>query len=534
MKKYFKVIDNLWKRLIFFIVLLFIYFLLDLSIPFLSSKILDEFVLKNLYFKNVIVLLLLYLIYNFLNFIMSNIYSKYFKDSFLLVHKKSINRLYNLNYSDLTKYSFGKISTIINIDAFNIGEIPDYVTDIIYCWMYILVVMIIFIKTNVAVALFVLISLIFYMFLANRELKIANKHFSLRRKMHDNLNLLLEQTMHGLKEIKTSNIDLFLNNEYEVKRDEWAYEYMKGRKHFLNYTINLKYVIFITKIILYILLYFSFSMKTISIGLIVLLVKYYDEIFINAETIVEKSSDLQEFYISLNRMYDFLFNYENNEIVLSLPYKLSDNVLEFDDVTFSYNGKTILNNLNYSVKKNEVISIIGDNGAGKTTIFNLVFNLVKPDKGSIFINGINTLGLFKEKLCQNVAILNQDAFLIDISIRDYLSLSDSNINKQKQICKELNIHDFIMKLPKKYDTLLKNNGSTFSGGQKKLIQLAKIFLSNNEIILLDEATSSLDKEMTKNVINLIKKNKNKTFIIITHKKEIMEISDRIIDINQYK
>ena len=315
--------------------------------------------------------------------------------------------------------------------------------------------------------------------------------------MHDNLNLLLEQTMHGLKEIKTSNIDLFLNNEYEVKRDEWAYEYMKGRKHFLNYTINLKYVIFITKIILYILLYFSFSMKTISIGLIVLLVKYYDEIFINAETIVEKSSDLQEFYISLNRMYDFLFNYENNEIVLSLPYKLSDNVLEFDDVTFSYNGKTILNNLNFSVKKNEVISIIGDNGAGKTTIFNLVFNLVKPDKGSIFINGINTLGLSKEKLCQNVAILNQDAFLIDISIRDYLSLSDSNINKQKQICKELNIHDFIMKLPKKYDTLLKNNGSTFSGGQKKLIQLAKIFLSNNEIILLDEATSSLDKEMTK-------------------------------------
>lgn len=534
MKKYFKVIDNLWKRLIFFIVLLFIYFLLDLSIPFLSSKILDEFVLKNLYFKNVIVLLFLYLIYNFLNFIMSNIYSKYFKDSFLLVHKKSINRLYNLNYSDLTKYSFGKISTIINIDAFNIGEIPDYVTDIIYCWLYIFVVMIIFIKTNVAVALFVLISLIFYMFLANRELKTANKHFSLRRKMHDNLNLLLEQTMHGLKEIKTSNIDLFLNNEYEVKRDEWAYEYMKGRKHFLNYTINLKYVIFITKIILYILLYFSFSMKTISIGLIVLLVKYYDEIFINAETIVEKSSDLQEFYISLNRMYDFLFNYENNEIVLSLPYKLSDNVLEFDDVTFSYNGKTILNNLNFSVKKNEVISIIGDNGAGKTTIFNLVFNLVKPDKGSIFINGINTLGLSKEKLCQNVAILNQDAFLIDISIRDYLSLSDSNINKQKQICKVLNIHDFIMKLPKKYDTLLKNNGSTFSGGQKKLIQLAKIFLSNNEIILLDEATSSLDKEMTKNVINLIKKNKNKTFIIITHKKEIMEISDRIIDINQYK
>ena len=145
MKKYFKVIDNLWKRLIFFIVLLFIYFLLDLSIPFLSSKILDEFVLKNLYFKNVIVLLLLYLIYNFLNFIMSNIYSKYFKDSFILVHKKSINRLYNLNYSDLTKYSFGKISTIINIDAFNIGEIPDYVTDIIYCWLYILVVMIIFI-----------------------------------------------------------------------------------------------------------------------------------------------------------------------------------------------------------------------------------------------------------------------------------------------------------------------------------------------------------------------------------------------------
>ncbi len=196
-------------------------------------------------------------------------------------------------------------------------------------------------------------------------------------------------------------------------------------------------------------------MKTISIGLIVLLVKYYDEIFINAETIVEKSSDLQEFYISLNRMYDFLFNYENNEIVLSLPYKLSDNVLEFDDVTFSYNGKTILNNLNFSVKKNEVISIIGDNGAGKTTIFNLVFNLVKPDKGSIFINGINTLGLSKEKLCQNVAILNQDAFLIDISIRDYLSLSDSNINKQKQICKELNIHDFIMKLPKKYDTLFK-------------------------------------------------------------------------------
>ena len=160
--------------------------------------------------------------------------------------------------------------------------------------------------------------------------------------------------------------------------------------------------------------------------------------------------------------------------------------------------------------------------------------MIKPVKGSIFINGINTLSLSKEQLCHNIAILNQDAFLIDISIKDYLSLSENDIDKQIKICKDLGIHEFIMKLPKKYNTVLKNNGSSLSGGQKKLIQLAKVFLSKNEIILLDEATSSLDKKMTDNVINVIKKMKDHTFIIITHKKEIVEISDRIININKYR
>ena len=119
--------------------------------------------------------------------------------------------------------------------------------------------------------------------------------------------------------------------------------------------------------------------------------------------------------------------------------------------------------------------------------------------------------------------------VFDISIRENLGMSNKNKEKQIEICKKLGIHNFIMSLPDGYNTILKENANILSGGQKRLLVMAKVLLNNTKVILFDELTSSLDDKTTNTVIKIIKElKKEHTIIIITHKEKIMNIADNLI------
>ena len=203
--------------------------------------------------------------------------------------------------------------------------------------------------------------------------------------------------------------------------------------------------------------------------------------------------------------------------------------IEFKNVYFKYENKNILENVSFIAKKNQITAIIGETGAGKTTILNLLLGFYKIDKGEITVDKNNLYDYEIENRNKIITVVNQKTFLFNMSIKENLSLINEDEKKQIETCKKVGIHNFIMTLPEKYNTILKENTINLSGGQKQLLTLARALLTPAKIILLDEVTSSLDPKTTKNIIQLLQELKKEyTIIIVTHNKEIMKNMDNLI------
>ncbi len=143
--------------------------------------------------------------------------------------------------------------------------------------------------------------------------------------------------------------------------------------------------------------------------------------------------------------------------------------------------------------------------------------------------------LNKTAYLKQISVLNQDTYLFNLSIRQNFNLVNRDIKKQEEICKLIGIDQIIKRLPKGYDTIIDENSHNISDGQKRLLSLARTLLKEAKILILDEATSSLDQDKIKVIINILKKlRKNHTIIVITHKKEIVNIADEIITMAEGK
>ena len=237
---------------------------------------------------------------------------------------------------------------------------------------------------------------------------------------------------------------------------------------------------------------------------------------------------MKEENVSLVRIKEILdygqnIQYENKII------KDIEGVIEFRNVSFSYNEKKLLKNISFTINSNKITAIIGENGSGKTTILNLILRLYFPSKGSIYLDNKNILNIKLDSYLNNISVLNQDTYLFNLSIRDNFNLINKDKRVQERICKLVGIDKFIKNLPKGYNTVISENSTNISGGQKRLLSLARTLMKDSKILLFDEITSSLDMDITKQVINVLNKLKeNHTIIIVTHKKELMDIADETI------
>ena len=159
--------------------------------------------------------------------------------------------------------------------------------------------------------------------------------------------------------------------------------------------------------------------------------------------------------------------------------------------------------------------------------------IYEPKKGNIFLDGLDITKIEKNSYLNEITILNQESYLFNRSIRENFNLINKDFIKQKEICSLLGIDDFIEKLPKGYDTLIDEKSNNLSGGQKRLIALARTLLKDTKILILDEVEASLDDETVKRIKKILPKLKeNHTILIISHKKEIQKLADKIIRLNK--
>ena len=528
-KKYFKITKQTKWILYIFIAILSVLGALNFITPIYQSKIIDALTNKNIneFTKLLIVLLALFVTTNTFSFLSCKSYSAFFKNTFINIHKKVISSVYD--YDDkLINTLKGRIISTVNIDIINISVMADYMFDFMHNLILIICMLIFFIKTYFIFGIFLFLITAFYIFLANYLTKKEAYYFSGQRMYLDKLIGMLGQTLNGIKEIKTSNIKPSLNRKYDGLRKMWANKYMERRKYVIAHNVLLKFIMYLSKIILYILsMYLLFNGK-VTIGVIILLINYFDNIFTYSIKLVEDMSKVREYNISLERVYNLLDKNCTNSFG-SINCGNINGHIEFKNVSFAYNGVSTIKNISFDAKPGEITVITGKTGSGKTTIFNILLRLYKPSCGCVLIDSTKIEEYKKDTYYKNVAVVNQESFLFNMSIKDNLKMACKDEKKQIEICKKVGIHELIQSMPKGYDTILNENAANLSGGQKRLLSLAKTLLIDSKVLLFDEVTSSLDIKTTNKIISILKELKNShTVIIITHKKEVMKISDEII------
>ena len=528
-KKYFKITKQIKWILYIFIAILSVLGVLNFITPIYQSKIIDALTNKNIneFTKLLIVLLALFVTTNTFSFLACKSYSSFFKNTFINIHKKVISSVYD--YDDkLINTLKGRIISTVNIDIINISVMADYMFDFMHNLILIICMLIFFIKTYFIFGVFLFLITALYIFLANYLTKKEAYYLSGQRMYLDKLIGMLGQTLNGIKEIKTSNIKPSLNRKYDGLRKMWANKYIEKRKYVIAHNVLLKFIMYLSKIALYILsMYLLFNGK-VTIGIIILLINYFDNIFTYSIKLVEDMSKVREYNISLERVYNLLDKNCTNSFG-SINCGNINGHIEFKNVSFAYNGVSTIKNISFDAKPGEITVITGKTGSGKTTIFNILLRLYKPSCGCVLIDSTKIEEYKKDTYYKNVAVVNQESFLFNMSIKDNLKMACKDEKKQIEICKKVGIHELIQSMPKGYDTILTENAANLSGGQKRLLSLAKTLLTDSKILLFDEVTSSLDIKTTNKIISILKELKDShTVIIITHKKEVMKISDEII------
>lgn len=210
--------------------------------------------------------------------------------------------------------------------------------------------------------------------------------------------------------------------------------------------------------------------------------------------------------------------------------------IEFENVSFEYEKEEkVIENLSFKAEEGTMTALIGPSGSGKTTVTSLIARFWDVNSGRIKIGGKDIRDINPDSLLKDISMVFQDVYLLNDTIYDNIKLGNPNATKQEVInaAKAANCHEFIEKLENKYDTLVGEGGSTLSGGEKQRISIARAILKNAPIILLDEATASLDADNELEIRKSIRKlTLNKTVIVIAHRLNTIKDADQIIVLNE--
>ena len=280
------------------------------------------------------------------------------------------------------------------------------------------------------------------------------------------------------------------------------------------------------------------SENSITIGEIIAFILFIHMMFRPIRQLADRFNILQMGIVGANRVFKVLDTCQNIEDDGEVELKNIRGDIIFNNVDFSYKeGELVLKSLNFDIKEGCQLALVGRTGAGKTSIINILNRFYEIQNGSIKIDGINIRDIKLNNLRNNIAMIQQEVFLFSDTILNNIILYNDAISRERVVsaAKEIGVHDFIESLPRKYDYIVGERGITLSSGQRQLIAFLRVYIRNPHILILDEATSSIDT-LTEQMLQkaLIKISKNRTTIIIAHRLSTIINSDKIIYLKKGK
>lgn len=347
---------------------------------------------------------------------------------------------------------------------------------------------------------------------------------------NSNINAYISESINGIRITQSFNREE--KNENILK--DLEIERIKAVKNTLfvgNLTWSLTGIFNLVSMAIIYFIGLKYMYPEISIGIIIAIDSYSSRFWEPIEYLTSSYNDLMDASTYLERIFELL-DTENviENSVKSRAIDIKGNV-ELRNVKFSYTPeKPVLDGVNIKIKAGEKVGLVGETGCGKSTILSLISRFYDINEGEILIDGVNIKDIKLESLRGQVSMMLQDNFLFARSVYDNLVL-DKKVDRKKveKICKMLDIHEMIMSLEKGYDTVLLNNGTNLSSGERQLLCIARIMVQNPKILILDEATSNIDLKTEKQLSKAIELvTKNRTTIMVAHRISTIKNCDKII------
>lgn len=442
------------------------------------------------------------------------------------------NKLETLPFGFFDNNETGKIMSRMTNDLMDISELAHHGPENLIISTASVIIAFIYLSTvNIYLALVSFICVPFLIGISASLRKKMRKAFMDSRTSIAEINASLESSISGIRVTKSFNNSSEERKKFEIGNKKFvaarkdAYKAM-GQFHSGN--------TFVTDI---------FNVVVLIVGGLFL---YKNKINLG---------DYSAFIISINmfvypvlNLIGFMEQYQNGvtgferfiDIMDAEPEKDSENAvdagvlsgqIEFKNVSYAYDGENdVLENVNFTVNKGEKFALVGPSGGGKTTICHLIPHFYNVTDGEILIDGKEIHTLTMESLRRNIGIVQQDVYLFNASVKDNILYGRLGASDEEVIeaAKKASIHDYIMSLPKGYDTQIGERGVRLSGGQKQRLSIARVFLKNPPILILDEATSALDNS-TEILIQraLDSLCRGRTTLIVAHRLSTVKNADRI-------
>lgn len=449
------------------------------------------------------------------------------------IRKSVFEKIERFSITNIKKYETGELISRLTSDVQKLSEVFSWgVIDASYSIIVLLIsiFVMLYLSYTLTLMLFLMLPVIYII-----TLLFQKNILKFQRKVRDYNSKMIRSYTESLSYIKTIK-SLGIEDKKKIEFMHYNEKYRKNNlKSILISAIYVPAVMFIASIGVG----FAFNFSSISVmknvmtyGAFLSFLTYSFQIFEPFKMLAQIFTDLKSAQASAERVFQIL--YEEDEI---LEEKESDfnfeGNIKFENVSFHYfdDDKLILKDFNFEIKKGQSVAFIGSTGSGKSTIVNLICKFYDPTSGDIYLDGINYKNIDKTCLYNNLGYVLQQPQLFSISIKENIKFGNENATDEEimDICNLLGIDEFISKLPDGIDTVIGETGYNISSGQKQLISFARALIKNPKLLILDEATSSIDTETEKIIQNKMKDIlEGKTSIIVAHRLSTIRNCDKIV------
>jgi len=478
-------------------------------------------------------LLILYIISATFNYIQGIVVAKISAKYTLELRKKVNRKMGKLPLKYFDKKSHGEVLSLITNDIDKISQNLSYaLTETVTCIIAVLGMLIMMFSINVTMTLAIIIILPICMILTAKIASKGQKYFTLRQEGLAKVDTKVEEMLRNHNIVKVFNSEDKILKEFNKENDlladsTWKSNFIGGIMHPIMMLIgNLSYVVIAFLGGLFVI------QGKITVGNIQSFITYAKNFTNPIGSLASIMTELESMIAASERVEDYLSEEEEKKVENPVPLNNVQGNITFDHVKFGYDeNKIIIKDFTAHIESGKKIAIVGPTGSGKTTLVKLLMRFYDVNSGNILIDGINIKDVERTSLRKNIGMVLQDTWLYSGTIMENIRYGRLDATDDEVIAsaKEAQVHHFIQTLPDSYNLEINEETSNISEGQKQLLTIARAILKNPKILILDEATSSVDtrtEELIQKAMDTLMK--GRTSFIIAHRLSTIKNADLIL------